>query len=298
MPELPEVETVVRGLRPAMEGARFARVEQRRADLRFPFPGLFASRLEGRTVARLSRRAKYILAELDDGTTLLVHLGMTGRFTISAGRDDAAGATPGRFHNQVLPGQVHEHVVFDMVDGGGSGPRIGYSDPRRFGFMDLIEPGGAARNRFLARLGLEPLGEELTEARLADAFRGRVAPLKSVLLDQRLIAGLGNIYVCEALHLARLSPFRAAGTLSSPQARARRTRLVDAIRTTLDRAIAAGGSTLRDFAGADGQLGYFQHAFRVYGRQGEACPNAACPGTVSRHVQAGRSSFFCGRCQR
>jgi formamidopyrimidine-DNA glycosylase len=296
MPELPEVETVVRGLRPAMQGARFARVEQRRADLRFPFPARFAPRLEGRTVVDVGRRAKYILAGLDDGQTLLVHLGMTGRFTVAPA--GGAAEMPGRFHNAVVPEAAHEHVVFSMAARDGGGARIGYADPRRFGFMDLIGPGDAADNRFLARLGVEPLGDELTPERLAAAFDGRFAPLKAALLDQHIIAGLGNIYVCEALHLAGLSPFRGAGSLTGTRGRDRLGRLVAAIRTTLEAAIEAGGSTLRDFAAADGSLGYFQHRFRVYDRAGEPCPTEACPGRIRREVQSGRSTFFCPRCQK
>ena len=270
MPELPEVETIRAGLAPRLTGRRIVRVDLNRADLRFPFVEGFAHALTGQTILDVARRAKYLLIALDSGGVLLSHLGMTGRYSF----DPEARA--------------HDHVVLHLDNG----VRLVYSDPRRFGFMDLIAPGQQADNRFLRGLGIEPLGNELSGAYLADKFAGRRTPLKAALLDQRIIAGLGNIYVCEALFRARLSPLRQAGTLKG----ARAGKLSQAIRTVLQDAIAAGGSTLRDYAAADGSLGYFQHGFDVYGREGEPCRN--CGKNIARIVQSGRSSFFCPGCQR
>jgi formamidopyrimidine-DNA glycosylase len=293
MPELPEVETVRRGLAPVMEGRRIEAVEARRPDLRFPFPERFAQKLEGRTVASLGRRAKYLLAELDDGETLVMHLGMSGSFRVTEAEGEAA---PGAFHHPRSKAAAHDHVVFRLS----GGATVTYNDPRRFGFMALIPRGGLEVHPLFRHVGVEPLGNRFDAALLARLLAGRRTSLKAALLDQRLIAGLGNIYVCEALHLARLSPERAAHTLArkdgAPTRRAET--LAPAIRTTLEAAIAAGGSTLRDFAHADGALGYFQHAFRVYDREDEPCPTPGCRGVVRRIAQSGRSTFFCPECQR
>ncbi len=291
MPELPEVETVRRGLETAMVGARFARVEQRRRDLRFPFPKNFAGRLEGRKVKSLKRRAKYILAELDDGHVLVLHLGMSGSFRFE---DETHAKTPGDFHHLRSKDVAHDHVVFHLS----TGVRVIYNDPRRFGFMDIVEGGKLAEHALLRNVGIEPLGNELNGANLARLFAGKTAPLKSALGDQRLIAGLGNIYVNEALHRAGLSPRRAAGSIArkngAPTERAER--LARAIREVLEEAVAAGGSSLRDHRQTNGELGYFQHKFRVYDREGQTCPR--CGGAVKRIVQSGRATFFCGACQR
>ena len=280
MPELPEVETVRRGLAPFMEGVRIERVVLRRDGLRFPFPDRFAGRVSGREVVRLGRRAKYLLADLAPARrrpaeTLILHLGMSGKFT----------ATPAATS---VSSEPHEHVVFELE----GGARVGYADPRRFGFMDLIETEQLATSRHIANLGVEPLGNGLNADYLRARWAGKRTPLKSALLDQRVVAGLGNIYVCEALFRAGLSPRRQAGNVSARQAEA----LVGAIRAVLRDAIAAGGTSLRDYAHTDGSLGYFQHRFQVYGREGEAC--VTCEAPVRRFQQGGRSTFYCGRCQR
>lgn len=292
MPELPEVETVRRGLQPVMEGARIVRIEQRRADLRFPFPERFAGRIEGQTVISVSRRAKYLLFHLGNGLTLLAHLGMSGSFRIEPGGGEE---TPGLFHHPRGKLQAHDHVVFSLLPPSGAECRVVYNDPRRFGFMDLIEPGGLHGNRFLLGLGVEPVGNDLSGALISALFAKKSAPLKSALLDQRLIAGLGNIYVCEALWRSALSPERASQTIAGTRHAAR---LAGDIRNVIGEAIQAGGSSLRDYMQADGSLGYFQHSFSVYGREGERCRKARCKGTVSRIVQSGRSSFFCPACQK
>jgi len=286
MPELPEVETVRRGLAPVLVGARLARVEARRPDLRFPLPDGFVQRLTGARIERLDRRAKYLLATLDRDETLVMHLGMSGRFEIT-GVD--AAARPGNFALAQPPDPKHAHIVFETE----AGARVTFYDPRRFGYMDLIETAALASHPWFAALGPEPLGCDFDAAYLAAAFAGRRAPVKAALLDQRLIAGLGNIYVCEALHRAGLAPERAAGSITRRKVEA----LVKAIRAVLAEAIEAGGSTLRDYASADGELGYFQHSFAVYGREGEACLKPGCKGHVERIVQSGRSSFACDRCQ-
>jgi formamidopyrimidine-DNA glycosylase len=293
MPELPEVETVRRGLEPAMVGRAFARVERRRPDLRFPLPERFVERLERAAVIGLERRAKYLLARLSTGEVLLMHLGMTGRFRVTAG--DGPEAILGEYVHETGEAGLHDHVVFHLSDGG----RVTYNDVRRFGFMDLVPEAELAASPHIRTLGLEPLGLELDGRRLATLFAGRRAPLKAALLDQRLIAGLGNIYVSEALHRAGLSPEAPAGTIATPAGRPRpgAARLAEAIRAVLEEAIAAGGSTLRDYAQADGSLGYFQHRFRVYDRAGEPCLTPACDGWIERLVQAGRSTFHCPRCQ-
>jgi formamidopyrimidine-DNA glycosylase len=289
MPELPEVETVRRGLEPAMVGARFVAVDQRRPDLRFPFPDRFAERLGGRRVDGLGRRAKYLLAALDDANVLVMHLGMSGSFRID---DRAAGrAQHGRGKDA-----AHDHVVFRFSNGA----RITYNDPRRFGFMQLVPAGELGGHPLFANIGVEPLGNELDGALLARLFAAKSVSLKAALLDQSLIAGLGNIYVCEALHRAGLSPRRAAATLARRDGTAteRAHLLAATIRQVLEEALAAGGSSLRDHRKTDGTLGYFQHSFRVYDRENAPCPRAGCSGRVQRIVQSGRSTFFCSRCQR
>ena len=283
MPELPEVETVRRGLAGSFVGATITRVEQRRANLRFAFPEDFAARLRGRRVEVLERRAKYLVAGLDDGQALIMHLGMSGSFRVE---DQPIGA----FHHPRGDKGPHDHVVFVLQ----SGVTITYNDPRRFGFMDLARRDGLANYRFFANLGFEPFDLALDGAVLRGLFASKAAPLKAALLDQRLVAGLGNIYVCEALHRARLSPLRAAGTLSAQEAK----RLVAQIRAVLEEAIAVGGSSLRDHRQTDGALGYFQHGFRAYDREGVCCANKGCGGMITRIVQAGRSTFYCGTCQR
>ena len=296
MPELPEVETVRRGLEPVMTGVRFTRVEQRRPDLRFPFPDDFAKRIEAQVLVRLGRRAKYLVGELDSGEALIMHLGMSGRFTIE--QPDRAQAKVGIFaHNTgAHSAGAHDHVVFHLENGA----RVTYNDPRRFGFMDLVATDDLDTCKHFAAMGIEPLGNALNAAYLASRAAGRTADLKAFLLDQRHIAGLGNIYVCEALYRARLSPRRLAGCLATARGKpsARADRLVPHIRGVLTDAIAAGGSTLRDYRAADGALGYFQHTFAVYGREGEPCPTPGCRGKVQRITQAGRSTFYCGRCQK
>jgi formamidopyrimidine-DNA glycosylase len=294
MPELPEVETVMQGLKPALEGRRILAVEQRRKDLRFPFPKNFAARLKGRRIETLSRRAKYILAAIEGGETLLIHLGMTGRFTVFA---DGAARNLGEFYFEEGAGEngrgPHDHVVFRM-EGGAS---VIYTDPRRFGMMDLFPE--TAPHKLLKDIGVEPLGNEFGADILARAFAGKKAPLKAALLDQRIVAGLGNIYVCEALNRARLSPKRRAGTLvKRGTADPRLDDLVRHIRTVLREAIDAGGSTLNDYARPDGSDGAFQQRFAVYGREGEACATRGCPGKIKRIVQSGRSTFYCPACQK
>lgn len=282
MPELPEVETVRRGLEPVLAGARLTRVEARRPDLRFPLPEGFVQRLTGARVETLGRRGKYLLASLDRGATLLVHLGMTGRFEIEG------APRPGGFALAAAADPKHAHVVFETD----ADARITFYDPRRFGFMDLIDDGALAAR--LAGLGPEPLGETFDGAWLKTAFAGRRQGPKTLLLDQSVVAGLGNIYVCEALFRAGISPTRPAGQIRPRPL----DRLVHAIRTVLAEAIAKGGSTLRDFAAADGALGYFQHSFEVYDREGEPCLSPKCGGVILRVVQAGRSTFFCPVCQK
>lgn len=286
MPELPEVETVRRGLAPVLEGQRLRRVEARRPDLRFPFPEGFVQRLTGAEVIALRRRAKYLLADLDRGETLVMHLGMSGRFEIAL----AEGAVrPGEFHYAADPDPKHAHVVFETEAGG----RVTYYDPRRFGFMGLIETAGLEQHPWFVAMGPEPLSDAFGRARLAAMFRNRVQGPKTLLLDQRVVAGLGNIYVCEALNRAKISPFRPAGEIRS----AKLALLATTVKEVLAEAIEAGGSTLKDFAAADGALGYFQHRFRAYDRLGQPCANPGCKGTIDRQVQAGRSTFFCPTCQ-
>ncbi|HEX7657276.1 MAG TPA: bifunctional DNA-formamidopyrimidine glycosylase/DNA-(apurinic or apyrimidinic site) lyase [Sphingomonas sp.] len=270
MPELPEVETTVRGLTPVLDGQRLTRVEPRRADLRRPFPADLRQRLTGARVVRLGRRAKYGTIDTDRGDTLIFHLGMSGRWRL----DPAA----------VLP---HDHLVIETE----AGRVAALNDPRRFGSVDLWSTDELAAYPPFAAMGPEPLGPDLTADHLATALAGRTASIKQMLLDQRIVAGLGNIYVCEALYEARISPKRAAGSVPRP----RLVRLVEAIRLVLMAAIEAGGSSLRDYARPDGELGYFSKQFQVYGREGEAC---GCGGTVKRYVEGGRSTFWCPKCQR
>jgi len=288
VPELPEVETVRRGLAPVMEGRRILAADVRRPDLRWPFPPGMAARLEGARVLRLGRRSKYILADLDTGETLILHLGMSGRMLISA--PETLRAMPGVFHHLHPAPEKHDHVVLDLE----GGARVTFNDARRFGAMDLVPTEAVAAHRLLAGLGPEPLGNGFHEAHLVAGLRGRMTPVKAALLDQRLVAGLGNIYVCEALFRAGIAPWRKAGRIAAPRVAA----LVPVIRTVLEEAIAAGGSSLRDYRQAGGELGYFQHAFRVYGREGAPCVTPGCAGRVRRMVQAGRSSFWCPVCQR
>lgn len=288
MPELPEVETVRRGLQPHLEGARLVKVEARRPDLRFPLPEDFAHRLTGATVERLRRRAKYLVADLDTGESLIAHLGMTGRFTIRTPRGDEE--TPGEFEQEAGGDPRHDHVVFTTD----RGETVTFNDARRFGYMDLGRTETLEAGRWLAGIGPEPLGEAFDGAHLLKAFQGKTQNVKASLLDQRAVAGLGNIYVSEALHRSRIRPQTAAGDLSLARLKA----LAAAVKETLEEAIEAGGSTLRDYRAADGALGYFQHRFRVYGREGEPCLRPRCKGTVKRIVQAGRSTFYCPVCQR
>ncbi|MFM1816111.1 MAG: hypothetical protein RLZ98_2806 [Pseudomonadota bacterium] len=294
MPELPEVETVRAGLEPAFAGSTIVTVEQRRADLRFPLPKGFAERLAGREVEGLGRRAKYLTVRLSGGEVLVMHLGMSGRFTIAM--PDAATGSPGSFVHSTGGDPAHDHIVFHLSNGA----TVTYNDPRRFGFMDLVAQSEFESHKLFAALGPEPLGNSFNDSHLAERAQGKRTPLKSFLLDQSVVAGLGNIYVSEALYRAGLSPRRKAGCLAlrSSKPTERCTRLVAAIRAVLTEAIAAGGSTLRDYRHADGALGYFQHAFRVYGREGGACLTSGCQGIVQRSVQAGRSTFHCPACQR
>ncbi|MFN4171306.1 MAG: bifunctional DNA-formamidopyrimidine glycosylase/DNA-(apurinic or apyrimidinic site) lyase [Pseudorhodobacter sp.] len=283
MPELPEVETVRRGLLPAMEGRVIAAAAVNRPDLRWPFPARMAERLTGARVLALRRRSKYILADLSSGETLLIHLGMSGRMLVS-------GLRIGEFHYDHPAPAKHDHVVLEIE----GGARVTFNDARRFGAMDLMDTATAEAHPLLARIGPEPMGNGFDGRYLADRLAGRDTPIKSALLDQQVVAGLGNIYVCEVLFRAGLHPARKSGRI----ARARAEGLVPVIREVLAEAIEAGGSSLRDYRQADGELGYFQHVFRVYGREGQPCTAPGCGGTVGRIVQSGRSSFFCPVCQR
>lgn len=283
MPELPEVETVRRGLEPVMTGQTIARVAVNRPDLRWPLPDRMAERLAGQPVLGLRRRSKYILADLGSGETLLVHLGMSGRMLVS-------GDSLGLFHHAHPAPQKHDHVVLDML----GGARVTFNDPRRFGAMDLLSTATADTHPLLAKLGPEPFGNAFNEAYLVEALGNRNTPIKAALLDQRVVAGLGNIYVCEALFRAGISPLRRARRVSANRV----AMLVPIIREVLSDAIEAGGSSLRDFRQADGELGYFQHSFDVYDRAGDLCRREGCGGIIRRKVQSGRSSFYCISCQR
>jgi formamidopyrimidine-DNA glycosylase len=292
MPELPEVETVRRGLEPAMLGARIRKVELRRADIRFPFPNRFAERLKGRRIVALARRAKYLLFSLDSDETLIAHLGMSGSFRVDA----AKAITPGAFHLERSKDPKHDHVVLELDNGN----VVTYNDPRRFGFMDLVRSDALENHPRLRSLGDEPLDSKFDAARLAELCGAARAPLKAVLLDQKRIAGLGNIYACEALFRARLNPSKPASVLSDARGGPTRAAvaLAQAIHAVLEQAIEAGGSTLRDHRQADGSLGYFQHSFSVYGREGAVCPRPRCGGTIARISQSGRSTFYCPVCQK
>jgi formamidopyrimidine-DNA glycosylase len=293
MPELPEVETVRRGLQPVMEGARILKAEARRKDLRFPFQKDFTARLQGQTITGLGRRAKYLMADLTSGDVLLMHLGMSGSFRVLQGEQSR---TPGEFHHPRSEDRAHDHVVFHMS----SGASVVFNDPRRFGYMKIIARSELDAEPLLEGLGPEPLGNEFDAAMLARACHNKKTSLKAALLDQRVVAGLGNIYVCEALYRAHLSPRRLAATLATrkgePTDRARR--LVQEIHTVLNQAIEAGGSSLRDHRQTSGELGYFQHSFQVYDRAGEPCRTPRCGGTVRRFNQNGRSTFWCPKCQK
>jgi len=317
MPELPEVETVRRGLQPVMEGSTIVRAEARRKDLRFPFQKDFVARLEGQVVTGLGRRAKYLLADLASGDVLLMHLGMSGSFRVTEGEDQK---TPGKFHHPRNEDRAHDHVVFHMS----SGAAVVFNDPRRFGYMKIIARHALEGEPLLSGLGPEPLGNEFDAAMLARSCANKKTSLKAALLDQRVVAGLGNIYVCEALFRSHLSPRRLAATLATKAgphkdvAAGRRKsvaagqrksvaggeptdhakRLVDAIHAVLNQAIKAGGSSLRDHRQTSGELGYFQHSFQVYDREGEKCQTAGCSGIVRRFTQNGRSTFWCPKCQK
>ena len=302
MPELPEVETVRRGIAPAMEGRRFLHVEAKRPDLRFPLPEKFASRLEGRTLTQLARRGKYLIGRLDDGALLIMHLGMSGRFVVempdTPDTPDREATRPGAFHLDTGANAhaLHEHIIFRMEGGG----VVRYSDPRRFGFMTIEETGDEGQNQFLRVLGPEPLEKAFKPSVLAAGLHKRKSPIKTALLDQAVVAGLGNIYVCEALFRSGISPKRVAATLvkQSGEPTDRLKKLHKAIREVLNEAIEAGGSSLRDHAQADGSLGYFQHTFRVYDREGMPCTMPGCDTDIRRITQSGRSTFYCGKCQR
>jgi formamidopyrimidine-DNA glycosylase len=276
MPELPEVETIRRGLEARLLGQRVARAEARRANLRIALPDRFAERLQGRRFERFERRGKYILAYLDDGAVLIIHLGMSGRFTL-----DDSGRTPDG---------PHDHVVFFMANG----TIATYTDPRRFGLITLCSETEVETHRLLANMGPDPLGNAFNGPFLAARLAGKRSPIKAALLDQKIVAGLGNIYVCEALYHARISPKRSAHTVQGGRAE----RLTAAIREVLDKALRAGGSSLRDYVQASGEMGYFQHQFTVYGREGEACPECDCGKSIIRITQSGRSTFYCARRQR
>ncbi len=283
MPELPEVETVRRGLTPVMEGAAIARADVRRAGLRWPFPDHMADRLTGACVQRLGRRSKYLLLDLNTDETLIVHLGMSGRMLIS-------GHKLGKFHHEHPAPEKHDHVVFDMDNGA----RVTFNDPRRFGAMDLCATKDLADHKLIRVLGPEPLGNDFNEAYLVDRLAGKGTAIKTALLDQGIIAGLGNIYVCEVLFRAGIHPARKSGQISAKRIAG----LVPIIREVLSDAIESGGSSLKDYRQADGDLGYFQHSFRVYGREKEPCVTPDCKGKIARIVQGGRSSFYCTQCQR
>ncbi|MFY0639034.1 bifunctional DNA-formamidopyrimidine glycosylase/DNA-(apurinic or apyrimidinic site) lyase [Maricaulis maris] len=287
MPELPEVETVRRGLIPALEGRRLLAVEVNRPNLRFAFPERFAERLTGQRVERIDRRAKYLLVRLSGGETMIGHLGMSGRFSIEV---DGAAAQPGDFVHAAPANPKHDHVVF-RAEGG---VVVRYNDPRRFGYMDLLRTTAEADHPVLGALGPEPHGNEFSGPYLSSVLAGRRTPIKAALLDQSIVAGLGNIYVCEALHRSGISPRRAAASIPGVRA----DRLATAVRAVIIEAIEAGGSSLKDFASTDGALGYFQHRFRVYDRLGAPCPTDGCHGSIQRIVQSGRSTWFCSTCQR
>jgi formamidopyrimidine-DNA glycosylase len=293
MPELPEVETVRRGLQGAMEGSKIVKAEARRKDLRFPFQKDFVARLEGQTVTGLGRRAKYLMADLASGDVLLMHLGMSGSFRVVK---DENAKTPGQFRHPRNDDRAHDHVMFRMS----SGADVIFNDPRRFGYMKIIARNALEDEPLLKGLGPEPLGNEFDAKMLARSCANKKTSLKAALLDQRVVAGLGNIYVCEALFRAHLSPRRLAATLATRKGEPtdHAGRLVEAIHAVLNQAIKAGGSSLRDHRQTSGELGYFQHSFQVYDREGEKCQSAGCSGIVRRFTQNGRSTFWCPKCQK
>ena len=301
MPELPEVETVRRGLQPVMEGARIVVAEARRPDLRFPFQPDFVARLRGQIVTGLGRRAKYLMADLASGDVLLMHLGMSGSFRVIKPDNKAA---PGEFHYPKGKDSTHDHVLFRLS----SGADIVFNDPRRFGYMKVIARSALDEEPLLRGLGPEPLGNEFDAAMLARSCANKKTSLKAALLDQRVVAGLGNIYVCEALYRSHLSPRRLAATLATKAGQRKGVaggeptdhakRLVGAIHAVLNQAIKAGGSSLRDHRQTTGELGYFQHSFQVYDREGEQCQTDGCSGIVKRFTQNGRSTFWCPKCQK
>lgn len=283
MPELPEVETVRTGLAPSMEGQVIARTDVNRPDLRWPFPENMAERLSGVQVTALRRRSKYILADLDTSETLIIHLGMSGRMTVS-------GDPLGQFHHDHPAPEKHDHVVFHMENGA----RITFNDPRRFGAMDLAKTSALADHWLIKPIGPEPLGNGFNESYLIEKLKGKNTPIKTALLDQRIVAGLGNIYVCEVLFRTGIHPKRKAGALSKTRVAS----LVPQVREVLSEAIAAGGSSLRDYRQADGELGYFQHGFKTYDREGAPCVTTGCNASIARITQSGRSTFYCPKCQR
>ena len=297
MPELPEVETVRRGLAPIMEGAVIEKLELRRKDLRFRFPDEFASKAQGRKIVSLGRRAKYLLVDLEDSEVIIMHLGMSGSFRTD---EDAVVTQPGKFHQARSRIEAHDHVVFHLQTRLGQNARVIYNDPRRFGFMLMTARNALPEHPMFKDMGIEPVGNALDGDELAKRMAGKNAPLKAALLDQRLIAGLGNIYVCEALWRSGLSPRRKAKTLvlKSGKPTARAQTLAQNIRDVIAEAIEAGGSSLRDHAQTDGTLGYFQHSFAAYDREGKECRKKECNGIISRIVQSGRSTFYCAKCQR
>jgi formamidopyrimidine-DNA glycosylase len=292
MPELPEVETVRRGLQPVMEGSSIVEVEQRRPNLRYPFPQSFVTDLTGRKIVSLGRRAKYLIMHLDQDPILICHLGMSGSFRIYSGEESGV---VGEFHHERSKNEAHDHVIFHLADGNGVRHRIVFNDPRRFGFMLFSDAGSIDSHPSLVGLGVEPTGNALDGSLLSSLLAGKRTPIKSALLDQRLIAGLGNIYVCEALWRTRIAPTREAGSIAADPILC--SALSDAIREVIREAIEAGGSSLRDHVQTDGSLGYFQHSFKVYDREGEPCQRPGCGGTIGRIVQSGRSTFCCASCQ-
>lgn len=296
MPELPEVETVRRGLQPFMEGARIEKVQQNRADLRFPFPEKLADKITGKRIEALGRRAKYLTIHLEDDQTLISHLGMSGSYRIES---ESAENLPGQFTHERSKKSAHDHLIFSLMNDEGQKTNIIYNDPRRFGFLVLAQTSRLDEHPFLEKLGLEPTGNLLSGEWMDQAFAGKKTPLKAALLDQSLIAGLGNIYVCEAMWRTGLSPLRSAGSVTTQGGAdpAVADRLATHIREVIADAIAAGGSSLRDYRQADGELGYFQHSFSVYGREGEPCRREGCNGTITRITQSGRSTFWCESCQ-
>ncbi|MCZ4347800.1 bifunctional DNA-formamidopyrimidine glycosylase/DNA-(apurinic or apyrimidinic site) lyase [Devosia neptuniae] len=293
MPELPEVETVRRGLQPWLEGARIDHVTLNRPNLRFPFPRNLAQGLEGSAIVSVGRRAKYLLITLSNGKTILSHLGMTGSWRFAEHGIDK----PPRYYETATPPR-HDHLVLDLDHPEHGKSHLIYADPRRFGFVDLYDD--IATSPYLAGLGPEPLGNDFNAAAMAEKFAGKKTPIKAALLDQRVVAGLGNIYVAEALHRAHILPTVLAGTLVTTRGKPKPALedLAGAVRTVLLEAIASGGSTLRDFRNAEGGNGYFQHNFAVYDREGDACATPGCAGIVQRIVQSGRSTFFCPMCQK